>query len=242
MQGFSNTHSNNAEFVTISNGKFLIPVRNEDGSFKTKVDANGQPVLNKNGNPARVYMEGDKFCGKLLAISLKDDQSQYGQGLTLYMRVAAGDKEYIIKEPIIVGDSKRVSSIAETIIMALGGVKNFANNEVSISIWKSQRMKDGKPVINQEGKPVVDTKISVKMNGEKLNWAVEPKDRPAMPFNETFSAYDTKARREFLEKWVISIQSVLGQATASESETAVEGEAVNEDPILNENPSDDLPM
>ncbi len=241
MEGLYNRTSNNAEFVTISNGKFLFPVRNEDGSFKTKVGADGQPILNKNGNPARVYNEIDRIGCKVLAIAGKDDQSQYGQGLTLYLRFSVSGKEYILKEPIIVGDHKRVSGNAETLIMALASIKNFANTEVEINIWKAQRMKDGKAVLNKEGKPVIDTRISLKADGEKVNWAVEPKDRPAMPFNETFDSYDFKARKEFLEQWVTKIQAVLGQGTTSEAEAVAEN-AASEGPALSETPSDDLPM
>lgn len=240
MAGFAPISNNsNAEFISIRNGRFLIPVRNADGSYKVRVDENGQTVKTQNGNDAREYTESKEFTGSIIGIDIIEDKSALKRGDMLFLRLKDDEnQEFVITEPIVVGQKHFVSALAENIIMGLGLVEDIQQKIFTIKVWSDQRKdKTGKPVTTADGKLIYDNKISIHADGDKTEWAVAPKDRPEMVYSETFKAYDNTARVKFLKDWVSTIKSHISTAV-SVQEQEVEAEA----PVMTDQPADDLPM
>lgn len=215
--GLTNSNLTPRTFLSVGNGHFA----------KRVLNANGQPVLNAEGKPTLEFY--NELSGILKSIGLrtatvKDRPAEF---LDIVINDPA-EGDYIISIDV-------TNRTAEDFVMALASATTFAGRIVSFHVY-------GKQMAGRDGQMKTFTNLSTKIDGEKLGWAVEPKDRPAavevIVNGQTIK--DRTARIEFVKQYIAKVQQVLAADAAAPA--AAPAEAYGDEFLNNEPEGDDLPM
>lgn len=210
--------NNRRYFAAISKGVVKVNVFAKD--------ENGKDILDQNGKHVFVEKEFRGITGELAGIA---ERSATVNGIpTTFVDITLrdGSEEYVLS-------FNKQNSVFESIVMSLATIPSFKGHVVSITPWLTQ--KDGKAFTN----------VSVKVDGEKTAWAVEPKDRPDIPIVRDSAGNpilngagqpvrDWSKRVAFVMEWVAKIQQQL----AAEVSAPISGDAPD---IIGEDVPDDLP-
>lgn len=212
-------NNNQITYVQLVKGNFRVAQRNADGS--PKKDAQGNTL----------YDLFKELSGRLSSVATRKRtttiQGSEREVEDLLLNIV-DDKEQVtyILEVDVNGQN------AENIIMALASATSFSGKEIKIFAWPDKK-----------GDKVY-TKVSIHLNGARLDWAVEPDNRPAIrkiKYNGQ-EVSDRTDRINFVKEYISKIQAILAADTTQPVDDAAAAAGVGVDGFTEGEPEDDLPM